>query len=514
MDQHGHLLGSGSVGQSSRRVSRVRWIVSALITGCLALGAFGFARPSSLPATRPAASPHPGTWITLGPAPETSSEPTLLHTSQGRDMVLWEVPTGPSSATFKYAEIATNGGLAAGVTDMFAGHHWRTLIGDPTLLTYHGKPLLIFAGQRTLNPKDPYSAGCVIGDLDGVSGWTVQPWSLSHDCSGAVGKYGGAAIDKTGTLSAAWASGGSGSVNYRIGTAPTIPASTLDRSIPITHGNLELVDETNDISGSDHFYAAWYRLFSTAPYHDGLYLADLTSGSAPKPAPGSGRLMQENAFESPAMASTLGHGGVYAAYCTNTYSCSKLLLWRYGAPKTMAVPSSSGATVMALSGGPSGRLWLAWYNRSTSRVNTVRTNKANNRFGPVESYAVHGCTPDNNARVVISGGPQQRLDVVLVCVRTGDFKTYARTTQSIAGLSLSASISSINHKKGGSVTYRVTDAGDPVAGATVSVDGRTAKTKSSGTVKFVFAKNARQGRFVVTATCANYFAATGGLRIY
>ncbi len=105
----------------------------------------------------------------------------------------------------------------------------------------------------------------------------------------------------------------------------------------------------------------------------------------------------------------------------------------------------------------------------------MRTNKADNRFGPVESYAVHGCTPDNDARVVISGGAQQRLDVVLVCVRTGDFKTYARTTQSIAGLSLGASISSINHKKGGSVTYRVTDAGDPVAGATVSVHGRIAE---------------------------------------
>ncbi len=368
MDQYGYYPGCGLVAQLSGRGRHVRWIVSVLIAGCLALGGFGFASPSISPAPRPVASPHPGTWTTLGPAPETSSEPTLLHTSQGRDMVLWEVPTGPSSATFKYAEIAPNGGLAAGVTDMFAGHHWRTLIGDPTLLTYHGKPLLIFAGQRALNPKDPYSAGCVIGDLDGVSGWTVQPWSLSHDCSGAVGKYGGAAIDKMGTLSAAWASGGSGSVNYRIGTAPTIPASTLDRSIPITHGNLELVDETNDAYGSDHFYAAWYRLFSTAPYHDGLYVADLTARSAPKQAPGSGRLMEESAFESPALASTLSHGGVYAAYCTNTYSCSKLLLWRYGAPKTMTVPSSSGATVMALSGGPSGRLWLAWYNRSTSRV--------------------------------------------------------------------------------------------------------------------------------------------------
>ena len=513
MDRDRCRVAIGSNTRPSRHRPHARWVVSLLAIVCVAVGSAGFTFAKNSPAVRPAASPPSGKWTNLGPAPETSSEPTLLHIAHGRDMVLWEIATGPSTSTFKYAEIAQYGGLAAGITDMFAGHHWHTLIGDPTLLPYHGSPLLVFSGQRTLNRTDPLSAGCVVGALDTSSGWKLQSWSLSHDCDGAVGKYGGAAVDKNGTLSAAWASNGSGAINYRIGVAPTIPPTNLDSSIPITHGNIELVDETNDSAGTNHFYAAWYREFSTGSYHDGLYLADLTTGSAPKQAPGSGTTMEENAFESPALASTLSHGGVYAAYCSNTSNCSKILLWRYGARKAQAVPQSSGATVMALSGGPSGRLWVAWYNRSTSKVYTVRMNKADNRFGPVESYAVQGCTSDNDARIVISGGLEQRLDVVLICVQSGNFKTYARSTQSITGLSLDASTATINDKKGGSVTYVATDAGDPVAGTTVSVDGRTAKTSSSGRVKFAFPKNARPGRYTVTATFADYYKATGSLRV-
>lgn len=462
---------------------------------------------------RLASSPAPGTWRMLGPAPESSSEPTLLHITQGRDLVLWEVPTGATTSTFKYAEIAQYGGLAAGVKDMFSGHHWTTLIGDPKLLQYRGKPLLIFAGQKTLNKSDPLSAGCVVGAEDGSAGWKIQRWSLSQDCSGAIGKFGGAAVDSKGTLSAAWASNGSGALVYRIGIAPTIPAANPDRMIPITHGNLELVDETNDSSGNDHFYGAFYRLFSTAPFHDGLYLADLSAGTGPKQAPGSGTTTEEGAFQEPALTSTLGHGGVYAAYCSNTGNCGKVEVWHYGAKKAMGVPGSSGATVMDISAGPSGRLWVAWFNRSTERVYTVRTNRADNRFGPLESYAVHGCTPDNNARIVLSSGPEQRLDVVLVCVQSSNDKSYARTTQSITGLWLSASTGAINHKKGGTVRFEVTDAGDPVSGATVSVDGKKGKTNASGVVKFTFTKGAQQGKFKVTATMANYYKATGSVRV-
>jgi hypothetical protein len=495
-------------------MKRARVVCLFLLAATLAVGGSAIAGASISPAARSAASPPPGKWTMLGAAPETDSEPTLLHIAQGRDMVLWEIATGPSTSTFKYAQIARYGGLASGVTDMFAGHHWHTLIGDPTLLQYHGSPLLVFSGQRTLDRTDLLSAGCVIGTLDTSAGWKLQSWSLSHDCAGAVGKYGGAAIDRNGMLSAAWAAVGSGAINYRIGVAPTIPPSSLDSTIPITHGNIELVDETNDSADTDHFYAAWYREFSTAPYHDGLYLADLTARSSPRQAPGSGTTMEEDAFESPALASTLSHGGVYAAYCSNTSNCSKILLWRYGAQKAASVPDSSGATVMALSGGPSGRLWVAWYNRSTSKVYTVRTNIADNRFGPVESYAVQGCISDNDARIVISGGPQQRLDVVLVCSQTGNFVPYARTTQSIRGLSLDASTPGINHQTGGSVTYTVTDAGDPLAGVAVSVDGRSAKTSASGRVKFAFSKHTRPGRFKVTATVTDYYGAASELHVY
>jgi hypothetical protein len=54
-------------------------------------------------------------------------------------------------------------------------------------------------------------------------------------------------------------------------------------------------------------------------------------------------------------------------------------------------------------------------------------------------------------------------------------------------------------KKGGA-TCRVTDAGAPVAGATVKAGGKTAKTAGSGVASLTLAK----GSYPATATKAGY----------
>jgi hypothetical protein len=71
----------------------------------------------------------------------------------------------------------------------------------------------------------------------------------------------------------------------------------------------------------------------------------------------------------------------------------------------------------------------------------------------------------------------------------------------------------VNHKKGGSATYRVSDVGDAVAGATVTVDGKKGKTNSKGQVSFRFPKGSKTGTFRVAATAADYLGTSTFLRV-
>lgn len=278
---------------------------------------------------------------------------------------------------------------------------------------------------------------------------------------------------------------------------------------------MEAVSEVHAFAGPD-FFGGWYQFFSKKPSNDGIYLADLDKGAASvKKAPGTGTSTIGQVPQPLAMASPIGSLGVYAAYCEVTRPCNRILLWRYGTKNAVSVPGSANSTeAVALARGPSGRLWLAWYNKVTARINTVRTNKADTAFGPVESFnGPAGCDGDSLATVAANSEGSQRLQIVVVCYDFNNGMTLAKATQSLTSLALAASTPSISHKKGGSVTYRVSDAGDSVPGATVRVDSRTGTTDQKGQITFKFPKGAKAGRFRVTATMTNYYAATGSLQV-
>jgi hypothetical protein len=102
-------------------------------------------------------------------------------------------------------------------------------------------------------------------------------------------------------------------------------------------------------------------------------------------------------------------------------------------------------------------------------------------------------------------------DVVLTCFINGVI--HAEATQSLTALHLAASTAALSSRKGGSVSFVITDAGDSVKGATVTVDGHQGKTSKSGRIKFTFPKGSQRRTFQVTASKSNYFGASGTLRI-
>jgi len=485
------------------------WLLAAAaLAASAALVAAGGTSPraaaSTLARTSTAAS-KPGTWSALWttPAPQ-AGVPAVWEGPDHRAWVLWGWEKS-SQYTYEYAVLGANGGVAVKPADVFAGQHWGSLSGTPAFVSDGAKPILIFSGIRA---SGPYSNGCIVGALPGKPRWQLQSWSLSNNCLNPVN--GGAAVGPVGEVAAAWP-GGKG-VLYRIGSSPTIPATGSDSGFDLRGAHAANAAVVSDLAGNGSFYVAWSRYFSPVTAQDGYYVKDVTSGGPIAKAPGSGTnsVNHEPEFVNLPIVSTNSHHGVFLAYDSDGPSAWSLRLWRVGSPKALTVPGSTSAYAPAISAGPDGRLWLAWYNEQTNKVSVVRTDKADTRFGQVTVYS----TPCfEHGLVGLSAGNWGRLDIAMQCVNTSKLAVEEYATQSLVALSLTPGSSTIKNTTANKLTFKVTDVGDPVSEATVTVDGKSAKTGSSGTATISFPKGAKTGSFAVTAAAFNYLAAHGTLHI-
>ena len=449
---------------------------------------------SAASAAKMVKSPAPGQWVKLGTT-NAGGAAALWRAPDGRDWVVWDA----NNHGYRFALLAPDGGIAQAPKSILPG--WSAA-NVPTLLSNGKTPLLVFSGQAASPAK--YNKGCIVGAVAGASSFTPQSWSLSSYCDASNTGYGAAAVNAKGVISAAYSAIGGG-VHYRIGISPSIPATPADNSFLLGGGAEGFYNEVDNSAGNGHFYLAFDRFFSKPGSADGLWVKDLTANTAPVRAPGtataSTNLLGPVAF---ANSSRKG-GGVFTAYCVNE-ACGHVFLWRYGTAKAVAVPGSGATRFVAITPGPDGRLWIAWYRTSTNTLCTVRTNKADTRFGPVECYP----SPYFEIQTLaIGGGTLGRLDVVLGGPNNAHLAPLVLTTQSLTALALSASGATINNKGSHKISFSVTDAGDPVAGATVIVDGKKLHTNAAGTVTVTFAKGTNPGTYGVSARKANYFPASG-----
>ena len=444
-----------------------------------------------------------GKWTALGLTTQTTT-PAVYEGPDHRAWVLWVTEPHANQFTFEVAAIAPSGAVASAPSSIFGTKYWGSLTRQPTLVAGGAGPLAIFTGA--LGSTGPYSHGCVVGAQEAASKWTLQPWSLSANCTNPVG---GAAAGKLDVVAAAWPGGWSGGhgVLYRVGTSPSIPATGTDGHIAITTGDAAQTAVASDTAGSGHFYVAYVQVFSSS--HDGYYVKDVTANTASMKAPGSGTTSTNiSPFAVPAVTSTNTHPGIFVVFCSNSSTCT-VRLWRVGSSAVRVVPGSSGANDTAVSAGPDGRLWIAWYNESKNTVSVVRTNKADTAFGPVQTYRT-ACF--EHGLLGLSGGDFGRLTIGLECVNL-HLKLETFATQSVVPLVLSPGLRAIPNTAAHTVTFRVTDAGDAVVGATVVVHGKSAKTNAAGTVAFTFPKGTPIGKFPVTATAPNYATAHAVLSV-
>jgi hypothetical protein len=204
--------------------------------------------------------------------------------------------------------------------------------------------------------------------------------------------------------------------------------------------------------------------------------------------------------------------GVFAAYTTDG---THVFLLRYGGG-SVPVGSVSGvtATILGVATGQGGRIWVMWGNEGGGLAVT-RSNKAVTRFEPIQHLDYH---PFTLHRLAGDGrlGPLDLLVDEIPSSKSGPAPA-AGTFHARVLPELSATLSVKTLKKKGQVightlTVHVTDAGDPVAGATVSAAGKKAKTSAAGVAKLTFA-GAKSASVAVTITATGYQALTKKVKL-
>jgi hypothetical protein len=184
-------------------------------------------------------------------------------------------------------------------------------------------------------------------------------------------------------------------------------------------------------------------------------------------------------FGDSGISARLGAPGIYVAYSDNTRSGvakPAVRLYRYGgATRTIAHGPFTIAKVFA---GPAGRLWLAWGDAADG-VFVTRTSKSVGRLEPVQKLK----SPPGTGflRNAEGEGSMGALDLFVDSDAGGVGFWH---THVLALLQTSASTAKGAKGKPSTVTVHVTDAGDPVAGASVKIGSQSHTTDASGKASF------------------------------
>jgi hypothetical protein len=139
------------------------------------------------------------------------------------------------------------------------------------------------------------------------------------------------------------------------------------------------------------------------------------------------------------------------------------------------------ATSLAAATGLGGRIWVIWGSDNAADFAVTRSNKAVTRFEPIQ----HVDADASSVWRIFGDGRLGPLDLFSVEIQnkasTIPGLYYGRV---LPVLSATVSVKKVKGKVAAfKLTVKVTDAGDAVAGAKVTTEGKTATTNASGVAK-------------------------------
>ncbi len=449
---------------------------------------------AALPGAAGAQHPAGREWTRLtATTGKNIEEAVAARTSDGTLHVLWLRKHG-ANLDLMHTALDPQGHVAgppSTVLDNWAG------ITNPALVVEGGKLRALFGGQRSLASNDPYSGGSLYTAVSGDSGatWTLQPGA--HAASTSVyASPTAATVSKDGTVVSAWAI--SFALDAHVGLDPHQHDLILDKRCCAYQPALATDAQSGQV------VLAWYSNVSKA---NGLYAETLlpAQGSAVY-VPGSAtetRTDSLSADQRVGLAARRGAGGVYVGYCSGYPTCRTVNVWRYEAAEPMVVEHASGARLVNLTAGPEGRLWVMWMR--SGHLYAARSNRAATRFG----RAVTVVPPRGTSSIWKVGGEGSLgpLDLLAsMSVASQGLATWH--TRVLPPLSLSAHPSHFKAAEGAKVEFVVSDVGDPVAGAEISVAGHTLSSDAHGRAFMTFPKGAKPATVTARASMKDYSGAT------
>jgi hypothetical protein len=202
--------------------------------------------------------------------------------------------------------------------------------------------------------------------------------------------------------------------------------------------------------------------------------------------------------------------GVFAAYPADTSANTAIGLLRYGGG-SVTVGSVKGlrANVVGDATGPKGRIWVFWYGTLNAEGVTAftRSNEAVTRFEPIQQYTYTW----SSILMMAGDGRLGPLDMLANATGAGSSPVGIYWARVLPELS-----AKVSAKRSGAgkfkLTATVTDAGDPVSGATVAVKGKRAQTSSAGVAHLAVSGSAGR-RVSVAITAPSYLPLKASVKL-
>lgn len=407
-------------------------------------------------------------------------EPALARTADGVLHVVWLRKNG-SNRDFVHTAIGEDGKVAG--TPMTVLEAWASLNNPDLIVTKDGGLRLFFGGQRTTDVKDPHSHGSLYSVTAPASGaaWTLEKGA--HAQSNAVtASPVGAGILPDGTSVAAWAV--SFALQAHIGLDPKMEDLKLQTTCCAYQPDIAV----DAISGE-----AVLGWFSNAKKEQGLFTQTIAPTLGERQfVPGSATPDRDSSLsidQRMAITARIGAPGVYVAYGAGYPTFKTVNLWHHGSADPVVIAQAAGARHVNISAGPEGRLWVMW--QRDRRAYATRSNRAATRFGAIVEVAPPAGKAESGIYKVKGEGSLGPLDLFLACQSVNELATYH--TQVFPPLSLAASPAKMIAEDGGTVTFAVSDVGDPVEGATITVDGKNLTTDAEGKAAMTVPKGSKPG---------------------